>query len=390
MEKYSFAHNHKTAEVQLRQFSKNKLKHYGRLRNFDFGNQKENFVSSLSPAITRRIINEKLIISHILKIFPYEKVEKFIQEICWRTYWKGYLEHYPTIWKHYVKNSINKHLFNHHTYKDAMLANTGIKCFDHWISELLEGGYLHNHARMWFASIWIHTLRLPWEIGAKLFLENLIDADSASNTLSWRWVAGLHTTGKTYLANADNIRKFTKGQFYPKNQLAKSPINIGDSEHNMIDNFKYKKLNEVHVECFLIHENDLSLNRLVNCDLLLIQKSPLSTIKRSKLANQFISNALNDFQNEISRIIDAEIVFIHLDEFESTKNILKSKDIKLIHTSYPSIGFLNDHLNKICKSLDVAFKFYHREWDIKFWPHSSKGFFKLKSKIPEILRDLNY
>ena len=117
---------------------------------------------------------------------------------------------------------------------------------------------------------------------------------------------------------------------------------------------------------------------------------PIYTIKRSKLANQFISNALNDFQNEISRIIDAEIVFIHLDEFESTKNILKSKDIKLIHTSYPSIGFLNDHLNKICKSFDVAFKFYHREWDIKFWPHSSKGFFKLKSKIPEILRDLNF
>ena len=53
--------NHKTANVQLEQFSKNKLKHYGRLRNFDFGNQKENFISSLSPAITRRIINEKLI-----------------------------------------------------------------------------------------------------------------------------------------------------------------------------------------------------------------------------------------------------------------------------------------------------------------------------------------
>ncbi len=66
-------------------------------------------------------------------------------------------------------------------------------------------GYLHNHARMWFASIWIFTLRLPWELGADFFLRHLLDGDPASNTLSWRWVGGMQTMGKTYLARADNI-----------------------------------------------------------------------------------------------------------------------------------------------------------------------------------------
>ncbi|MEM8657814.1 MAG: FAD-binding domain-containing protein, partial [Pseudomonadota bacterium] len=74
----------------------------------------------------------------------------------------------------------------------------------------------HNHTRMWFASIWIFTLQLPWQLGADLFLRHLLDGDPASNTLSWRWVGGLHTVGKTYLARADNIRKFTNGRFDPK------------------------------------------------------------------------------------------------------------------------------------------------------------------------------
>ena len=43
---------------------------------------------------------------------------------------------------------------------------------------------------MWFASIWIFTLKLPWQKGAEFFLRELYDGDAASNTLSWRWVAG--------------------------------------------------------------------------------------------------------------------------------------------------------------------------------------------------------
>ena len=91
----------------------------------------------------------------------------------------------------------------------------------HGQRELIETGYLHNHARMWYASIWIHTLKLPWTLGAAFFLTHLLDGDPASNTLSWRWVAGLHTPGKTYLARPDNIRKYTNNRFAVGESLAK-------------------------------------------------------------------------------------------------------------------------------------------------------------------------
>jgi deoxyribodipyrimidine photo-lyase len=87
------------------------------------------------------------------------------------------------------------------------------------VSELIAIGWIHNHARMWFASIWIFTLGLPWQLGADFFYKHLIDADPASNTLSWRWVAGLQTRGKHYLARAANIRDNTNGRFDPAGQL---------------------------------------------------------------------------------------------------------------------------------------------------------------------------
>ncbi len=74
--------------------------------------------------------------------------------------------------------------------------------------ELTETGYLHNHARMWWASFWIHAEGLPWELGADFFFRHLLDADPASNTLSWRWVAGLQTPGKTYVVRLSNIEKY--------------------------------------------------------------------------------------------------------------------------------------------------------------------------------------
>jgi deoxyribodipyrimidine photo-lyase len=89
-----------------------------------------------------------------------------------------------------------------------MSGQSGVACMDAMARELIETGYLHNHARMWWASFWIHVERLPWELGADFFFRHLLDADPASNTLSWRWVAGLQTPGKTYLVRLSNIQKY--------------------------------------------------------------------------------------------------------------------------------------------------------------------------------------
>ena len=142
---------------------------------------------------------------------PFQKVDKFIQEIFWRIYWKGWLELRPKVWSDFTGDL--KGINEDDNYKKAINGETQIKCFNDWVEELKENNYLHNHTRMWFASIWIFTLNLPWQKGAEFFIKNLLDGDAASNTLSWRWVAGLQTKGKHYVAQSWNINKFTNNKY---------------------------------------------------------------------------------------------------------------------------------------------------------------------------------
>ena len=143
--------------------------------------------------------------------------EKFVQEVFWRTYWKGWLEQNPEVWRRYRRevDELADRRPAPPGYEDALAGRTGIEAMDAWARELIDTGYLHNHTRMWFASIWIFTLELPWQLGADFFYRHLLDGDAASNTLSWRWVAGLQTRGKTYLATASNIARYTDGRFSP-------------------------------------------------------------------------------------------------------------------------------------------------------------------------------
>lgn len=192
-----------------------RLAEYGRDRGFDRANRPT--TSQLSPYLQRRLLTEEEVIRAALGAQPWPRVEKFVQEVCWRTYWKGWLEQQPAVWSRY-RNAVAtwRERERPADYAAAVTGRTGIDGFDAWARQLVEEGWLHNHARMWFASIWIFTLRLPWELGADFFLRHLLDGDPAANTLSWRWVAGLHTPGKTYLARADNIAFHTDGRFHPR------------------------------------------------------------------------------------------------------------------------------------------------------------------------------
>ncbi len=193
---------------------------YAGRRNFDLGAGKHDGVSGLSPYIRTRLVTEEECTRAVLAKHSPCAAEKFLQEIAWRTYWKGWLEMRPEVWRCYLETLAEQNKTP--SYEAAVSGNTGIACFDHWVHELTATGYLHNHARMWLASIWIFTLKLPWQLGADFFLHHLLDADPATNTLSWRWVAGLHTPGKHYLARAENISKFTNGRFDPKGRLNES------------------------------------------------------------------------------------------------------------------------------------------------------------------------
>jgi deoxyribodipyrimidine photo-lyase len=188
-------------------------------------------ISRLSPWVQKRLLLESEIVAAAKERWSFPAVEKFVQEVYWRTYWKGWLEQRPAAWTRWceavprLRASLTAE--QQSTLEAALAGKTGIGGFDAWAQELVATGYLHNHARMWFASIWVFTLRLPWELGAAFFYEHLLDGDVASNTLSWRWVAGLQTPGKTYVARVDNIAFYTDGAHSPEaGQLASSPFAI--------------------------------------------------------------------------------------------------------------------------------------------------------------------
>jgi deoxyribodipyrimidine photo-lyase len=199
----------------LNNFIENNLSEYSKLRNFDFGPTNRSNISCLSPYITHGVINELEVIDKSLKKLPFSKVEKFIQEVLWRVYWKGWLELRPNVWTDFLieLKEVKKEFNNNQNYLNAIEGKTNIDCFNQWIIELKENNYLHNHTRMWFASIWIFTLGLPWQLGAEFFMQYLYDGDAASNTLGWRWVAGIQTQGKHYLASEWNIKKFSNDRF---------------------------------------------------------------------------------------------------------------------------------------------------------------------------------
>jgi deoxyribodipyrimidine photo-lyase len=96
------------------------------------------------------------VLGAVLKAHDFQKAERFVYEIFWRTYFKGWLEQHPTVWPGYQAGllrqikSVDKDRRLAANYAAAMAGETGIECFDAWADELVATGYLHNHARMWF------------------------------------------------------------------------------------------------------------------------------------------------------------------------------------------------------------------------------------------------
>jgi deoxyribodipyrimidine photo-lyase len=209
--------------AQLEAFTPRMGRAYSANRNTDLGPGRNDQVSGLSPWIRRRLVTEEAAVRAALEAHGPRGADKFVQEVLWRTYWKGWLEMRPEVWTRFEVERARlqaEGVADTDAVRAAQQGRTGIEGFDDWARELVETGWLHNHARMWFASIWVFTLGLPWVLGADFFLRHLLDGDPASNTLSWRWVAGVQTPGKTYLATAENIARFTEGRYRPRGLAA--------------------------------------------------------------------------------------------------------------------------------------------------------------------------
>ena len=378
------------SKKNLESFIKHKLFYYRSKRNYDFGSLEHNFVSGLSPSISRKIITELEIISEVKKV-NLNLVEKFIDEICWRTYWKGFLEHHPKIWSDYLNDFDKLSDLNSINYKNAINGKTKINCFNNWINELKDKGYLHNHTRMWFASIWIFHLKLPWQLGAHFFLKHLLDADSASNTLSWRWVAGLHTSGKFYHASKKNILKYTsnKADTSGLNQKYHNPIS--DKRFYKPSKIKYpietiKKESKAHG--IIIHEEDLSKPKFGKKDFIIIQKSHFDPYNQSKKIRDFTNKSLKSFENNYFKIDGLNISYFNWDKPKDLKRWKEKNNLKSISISYPCIGKLKNPIKSAQKFLNMSFNYYMNDWDRLAWPFCNSGFFKLKKNIKPFIKNL--
>lgn len=208
----------------MNEFLNDGLTAYAKTRNFVHPRGKHSNISRLSPYLRHRLVTEQELVRAVVEILGEIKSRAFIDEVFWRCYWKAYLQQRPSLIRGYERDLERLNANPEAGYHDAISGRAQIACFDDWTHELLDTGYLHNHARMWWASMWCFTLNLPWQLGADFFMQHLIDADPASNTLSWRWVAGLHSPGKIYRASAQNITTFTQERYVAVQGLAQDPV----------------------------------------------------------------------------------------------------------------------------------------------------------------------
>ena len=363
---------------QLDAFINSELANYSFKRNFDLGPKDKSNVSCLSPYISHRLITEYEVAKTVLAKFPLQKVEKYIQEIFWRVYWKGWLELRPQVWTDFIEDL--KGLKEDDNYKKAINGETQIECFNDWVKELKENNYLHNHTRMWFASIWIFTLNLPWQKGAEFFMKYLYDGDAASNTLSWRWVAGLQTKGKHYVAQGWNIAKFTNNKY--------KDINLNEDATPLIDKREYKlsslEINKEDLESktLIFFESELNIETLNLKNYQNIYCIFLSNEKRKiKFDEKVINFKKKIIEDQANRFSNIEII----DEINFDKLTNEIKDLDVI---YPSIGENLSFLKSIKKKKSLNYNFIVREGDEFCWQFSNKGYFNFKSNIPKIIQKI--
>jgi deoxyribodipyrimidine photo-lyase len=348
-------------------------------------NHLEGGVSRLSPAIRHRLLTEDEIVAETLTTHSFAKAEKWLQEVCWRRYWRGWLEHRPGVWQ-----DARKAIFSRQTVERAEAVargQSGVAAMDVLARELLETGWLHNHARMWWAGFWCHTEKLPWQLGAAHFFRHLLDADSASNTLSWRWVAGLQTQGKTYLTRRSNLEKYApqlvrehpEGLHRLDDHLA-TPYLVKETADTRLEPLAQPKFGPLGAKPGLwLHADDL-----------LPEVGPLAEMRFS----QIVAFTSQKVYSELYGLSVPRQAFLHacladaavragvhfncpsqvLDTDSTPKAVgdwARDHGLTSVVTLRPFVGPVGD----VAKKLEIPVVYYQRESDAGHWTHAKRGFF---------------
>lgn len=362
---------------------------YGTRRNYVDAAGAHNAVSRLSAALRRRVISEEEVVRAVLTAHPLEAVEQFVAEVFWRTYWKGWLELHRGLWRQFGQE-VDREKARLATSREAaarydrtIAGATGIDAFDHWAAELARTGYLHNWARMQVASIWIFTLGLPWQLGADWMFGHLRDADPASNTLSWRWVAGLHTAGKTYLADEARITSMTGGAL-KANGLATTAKVPSEGEPPCQTKLREPTLPDRSAPSLvLLTCEDLSLETVLDLD----------DVRGIVIARDL--PASNADQIALADAMERSVQHWQARRFEAGKladlvTLARENGCTQIVTGFAPVGPTADaleNLRLLLTSHGIALAEQQRRWDQLAWPYCGKGFFQLRSRIPVLLRE---
>ncbi|RZU98594.1 FAD-binding domain-containing protein [Spiribacter vilamensis] len=386
------AASHDAGLAQLNAFIPHAGADYARWRNHDFGPEGDNRVSAISPWLRHRLLLEETAVDAAIDAHGLDGAEKYVQEVCWRTYWKGFLERRPVHWHDYRAACDEA---NEQVAKDRRLAadldkalagETDIDAFNFWVHELRDTGYLHNHARMWFASIWVFTLELPWALGADFFLRHLLDGDPASNTLSWRWVAGLHTPGKPYIARSSNINKYTNGRFNPGyliNTQVSAPEGI---ERPPVGPAPLATDWQVTPTTgLLIHEDDLLPESLFGERDWPVVIAVQSTDWRSSgpVADRVRDFARDGLMDALARNPGSQTVgpidLASADGLTAVRDAAAAAGVDQLLTPYVPTGPTGDAmaaLDTVLEAGGVTRRTALRDWDALHWPASTAGFFR--------------
>ena len=358
-------------------------------------------VSRLSAAIRHRLITEAEVVEAALQKYPFRVVEKFLQEVLWRGYWKGWLERHPRVWDHYGVSDAAVDPEVATACREVAAGRSPSGIMNHFARELLETGYLHNHARMWWASYWIHHCGLPWEFGARHFFRHLLDADPASNTLGWRWVAGEQTRGKTYLATAQNIRKFCAPE------LLEQAGGVGLDEHvvaraGLADDPTVDDLNglpELPNEAeepdpqrriaLILHDEDLCLETGPADSLrpaVVLQFIPEPEPPPSEPRAQWLGQARADAARRAAAHFGCEVRVCRTPE--AMTGACVAEGVGSVFLMEPFVGPLRDQLREWPADLlprGISLGRLRRKWDSVLLPHASRGFFPFWNKVGRML-----
>jgi deoxyribodipyrimidine photo-lyase len=346
-------------------------------------------VSRLSAALTHRLITEEEVLRVVLQAHKPAAVEKFLQEVVWRSYWKGWLELRPGVWRDFVDFAPTGEPLAERLRE----GRSGCEAMDVLSRELISTGYLHNHARMWWASFWIHRAGLPWRDGARFFLDHLLDADAASNTLSWRWVAGLQTAGKTYLVRRSNLETYwPDAPEQGLNQLDGDPTidilwDTADcSRHEIAETVESPRDAPAGL---LLHEEDLSLEcgplRGFRPEAVHFWKTPPRSSLRAAWLRLAIEDACSRAESHFQREVGAS------ETLNALQDWVESQSLRRIVMASPFVGPVRDSLAPFlvwCADRSIAIVPIRRRWDSQVLPLARAGFFPFWNSVRPRLADL--